>query len=770
MTDATPFSLRRPSRCLAALLATSLYLAPNLAQAQDEPQAKAAPTSIPLSSGADAAASRERPGAGNSATAGGTIPLPPGAVAARKEAAGDRPIAIGGARAAEQPAADAPPPPLAAALWPVDNSRVQDGDVVLHGESDSLAFDLFVPPGADTRTLTIKAVSSAFIHPQRSVLRAYVGDVLVGEAALQSITDPETLSFDLPADLLKPGFSVVRLEADLAHRLYCGADAAYDLWARIDLSGSGVLQGTAARGASPEAFLAAASLARASDQPILVRARDGAPTEEQVTRIARDLARAMGGGLRFAVEAAETTAGPAPAIVEIRTSPSASVGFRAGPGGSQVVRVSTTGDRVPALFDGARQRTEREAVLLDRDVAVPLGDLGFQTARISDNLWRESVPFELPSEWLTNVKKRAVLDLDFGHVAGMPVGSELRVLVNDTVVRLVPLDRGARFDSAPLEVRFDAALLQAGRNLLQFEVSVPGAPADQPCIASGDGRIEINESSALTVPSSPSMHMPGLVRWMSLDGPVEIAIPRGLDLVRDADLLALGYGLDAALNRDAAGTSPDGTARRLVVLRSADLSRAAFGDVAIGGQTLLMALQPPREAPRTAPEVAPIGVAEAGILGTLPATLSETAGDVLAELRRLVLPNPASELADWLSRANGQAILFQLDSETTDDAYLLLSNHARPDAVATAIESAARWGVPLSGHLALLDWDGAWSTWTDPTRLPVLEDEISERNWPDVVGNFASSRPRLFVGALVGLALFSILLANSYLAASRRQR
>lgn len=136
----------------------------------------------------------------------------------------------------------------------------------------------------------------------------------------------------------------------------------------------------------------------------------------------------------------------------------------------------------------------------------------------------------------------------------------------------------------------------------------------------------------------------------------------------------------------------------------------------------------------------------------------------------MVLPDPAGELAGWLHSAQGQALLLQLDPATPDDVYLLLADDADPQEVARALAEVAGRGAPLGGHAALLDRTGNWTTWRDPTRLPVLEESLNEQSWRGILGNFASARPRVFVGALIAVALISVLIANSYIVASRRAR
>jgi len=679
-----------------------------------------------------------------------------------------------------------PARPLAG-IWPLDIGLVSKGRAQFRGERDSLEFALFVPPGAPASELTVSAVSSAFILPGRSVLRVFSGDRLIGETPLRSITGLERMTFALAPGLLDPGVNRIRIEVDLAHRLYCGALPAYDLWTSVDLAASGVPFEPDAMGANDDAFFAAANVARTAGKPLLIRS-DSAElaTSLEAREISRRLGQALGGGLTFASSPRPLRAGDYPAPVIDFKDGAAGVRFRLGADGEQVLEIGVENGVVPDLFGaGATIAAANAPPDLPLDVPVPLSHLGFSTVRISEHLWTQSLPFRLPPDWLMNVRDRAVLNLGYAYLPGMPTGAELRVLMNGAVVRIIPLDRGGRLEDAPLEVRFDAGLLNAGRNVLGFEAVVPGDPADQPCLTADVSRIEIRDGSTLIVPSTPSMHMPGITRWMSGGGPLRIEASANAAAGPDAAARSEMY-LDLAAALHGVGvTDREAPARRLVVLRPTDLSSAVFGEFGMGRQGMLATLQRPVAA-TAAPEPAALpGAAQARTLDQGPLTYTvqptgyvDTAidavrglgGDMWQALGRLAFPDPVADLGDWLSRQRGQAILFQLDRAAPNDLNLLVSGDARTEDVLTAIGQAAESGVPLDGHVALLTWDGNWVTWSDDTRLPVLEENLDQANWRGVIGNYASARPRFFVGLLAGIALLSVLIANSYISASRRQR
>ena len=500
----------------------------------------------------------------------------------------------------------------------------------------------------------------------------------------------------------------------------------------------------------------------------MIRTKRAGSDADLLRSVGQQMAEVMGGGIRFAAQP-QPTEGAAPApVLEFNQTGGTGVAFRQEPGGRQVLEVSTDGTSLPVLFDRTAVADARPLPpMLERDVPVPLADLGFSTVRISDHLWSRGIAFRLPEDWLIDVKERGILRFDFANVAGMPAESELRIRINGDVVRLIPLDRGGRLDAAPLEVRFDAAALRAGRNELTFEVSISGEPANQPCVTAGDPKVEIRDSSTLTVPSSPRMRIPGIGAWLSTGGPLTIVTaPAPGQAATDLEMFVeLAAALEPA--------QPGAPARRLVVLPRADASRADFGRLEVARHLILSALIPVSSEPAPSAMAAgepPLEVVQAGFVSTLPAEVSARALDVARQLQDLFLATPAMELASFLDGVQAEAVFFQLDPATPGDAYLLLSDDADPVEVVRALARKAQHGAPLDGQLATLDRRGGWRTWRDTGRLPELEEKITWRNWRAVLGNFASAQPRLFAGVLIGLALLSIAIAHGYITASRRTR
>ncbi len=199
---------------------------------------------------------------------------------------------------------------------------------------------------------------------------------------------------------------------------------------------------------------------------------------------------------------------------------------------------------------------------------------------------------------------------------------------------------------------------------------------------------------------------------------------------------------------------------------------------------VLASLRSPREEPGAAPVLAAANAApvdqglslsmpaltQEGRFDELQARLGALFGQLWQSLAQIAAPDPVTDLTTWLSGNHAQALLLQLDPTRPDDLFVVLSETADPADVLAAIGGVTRNGVPLRGHVALLDWDGAWSTWTDTSRMPVLEEPVNETNWRGIAGNFASARPDLFVGALMLMVLLSVIVANSYIAASRKRK
>ncbi|SES34434.1 cellulose synthase subunit [Tranquillimonas rosea] len=653
-------------------------------------------------------------------------------------------------------------------LWPVRIGMAQNGRVRLSGERDSAEFILFAPASGMPDRLILSTVSSAYVLPRDSRLRVLVGDDELGMVTPENISGVDGMALPLPGGVLQPGANRVRIEAVHRHRLYCGAQASYDLWTDIDLSLSGAPYRPETLVTGPTEFLTAVAAARGAGEPIGMRFDDPSLRDEAVTA-ARSLGGILaGGGLSFDLDIPADPEAPRPVLALTRGDTATATIGGTGASPAMVLRVDPTGLPDMGQTLGTHPVAETPPAM-ETGRKVALSDLGFETYAVEDHLWSGDVTFTLPDAWLVATNERAELSLRFDNAPGLPEGSRLRVIVNGEPVRMIPLHDEVHQSSDVLPVRFGAELLQAGRNDLSFEVIVPGDPADAPCPDVRFTRVSIDDSSMLRVPNSPEMYAPGVASALGRLGPEGLteALTRATRAERAGNILDIAAALPRRETPQTAGGSVS-----LIVTDANEIDQASFGSLWSGREvvngTLGRVQTSNRDAEPQARARRPVELQRAQMFES---GIVDWAGERVARVRdffsSLLFPDPAAELAEWMGQRRGQALLYQLDEETPDTLYLAVTEEARFQDVADAVGRVATTGVPLQGHMALLTWDGRWESWADTSRLPELADTVTFTNARAIAGNYAAARPSAFVAVLLLTTLLSAAAAYAFLIHSR---
>lgn len=668
--------------------------------------------------------------------------------------------------------ADAPREMRLASLWPLEAERARQGRLRLAGEQAGADLLLLAPEGAMPKALVLSTVSSAYVLPGASSLRVLVEGREIGTLRPENISSLSGARLPLPEGTLQPGVNRLRIEAVHAHRHACGGDAAYDLWTDLDLATSGAEFDTAGLRPDASGFLAQIAAARGAGQPVTFHRPADGSLDMAALKVAQKLGQLTGGGFDIVTADAAAPVASEGVSVVLRAGPMATVQSQVGTTGATLI-LQAGPDGLPDLDAALGAGIAAEAPpMLTTGLPVALADLGFTEQLITDHLWEEGLAFELPRDWHIATNARAELALRFANAEALPEGARLRVLVNGEPVRLVPLHDKLHQPDIPLSVRFSSALLQAGRNMLGFEVFVPGDPGDAPCPTEKRLNVSIDAGSTLFVPASPKMSMAGLAAQIDrLDATALLPALRAA-----GDEAAAGEILRLAMALPHAPDEEDGT--RLVLNGGGDVDPATFGDLWSSRETVRTALQ---QAPTNdAPQLNVATVQDTAIPATTRMSLL-AAPELVARARHevsalrdfltdLVFPDPKGDLAEWMQANQGQALLYQLDPADPETLHLALAPDAEPGKVAAALERARLRDVPLRGQAALLSWDGEWLAWSDSQRLPQLHEALRPANLRAVAGNYASARPSVFVAAMLGLTLMSVLAAFSFILSTRSRR
>jgi hypothetical protein len=654
------------------------------------------------------------------------------------------------------------------------------------GERTRVNFDLYVNSPNAHRQLQLVTQSSIDILPERSLVRVQINGRDLGTLPLGSFEGFAPALLDLPDNALVPGRNRVVLEFVQGHRIFCGPEAAFDLWTDVDLARSGLVVDHAETGVGPDSFMMALAAQSASGQPVEIRGLDRLPdiAPQWRTALVDTFNRALLGDpviFRFTDfwTVQETTR--AFARVTILPGPVGRVSYLTGGDGAQVmlieVAASTRPEEILAqLPQLAPQPAATRAPLIQPEMDVPFSAFGVATETFTQRYAHRDYPFRLPDDWLILTAVKARINLDYAYATGLPDNAMLLLSVNGQSIRLLPLrDEGGQFISQ-FPIDFEARILQPGTNTLSFELMVPGDPADLPCPAVDRPFLQISNTSSLFVPYSPSMAI------ADMDLAFGALTPESL---RQNDLSARAWDesdvmmLKAALARAQADTRP----ATLHLISIDDLSsvptshhradRRLLEEVVLNLPSLPQQDDPAALFAAQTDPFAQRRQSSSGVVASLSAAVSSGWANVTDGARWMmdrIFPSSGDQLNRWLAERKGHAILFQLDAERPDEIWMLRSPDSDMHAIAHAVAGARAYGSGPRGQVSILTHDGYWDNWIAPDRRPLLLEPWSVQNFRPAMGNFVSARPIFYTIMVLLLALASAVVALRLVISTREHK
>ena len=410
---------------------------------------------------------------------------------------------------------------------------------------DALKFD----GETDTRTITFVAEAAQLAGPSRlyltletavsvapewSQLAIVLNGAPLGTATLKS-GEPYSTMFEVPADLLTPGYNALTFTVDQAHRVDCSVNATYELWTRIDPSLSGFAFSTAAA-ATPD-YLSLRTAVRAAEGVTPLRGLIGSALDDendwilsvmQTLAIGASIDRPMvdfaprpgdGPGIDVVVGSMPDVMGRiGESSLGISVSPGLNLGRRAD-GRMVVAIVATTpetfAEALGQLSDGLRETRVGSAPglaalerlrgpLVEANGRISFDQLGVDSRAFGGRLFNQTVQFRLPADFYPADYAQAEIDLDALYAAGLAPGAALQFKINDQIVSTTNLG-GSR--SRPEEGRrlpIALAAFRPGQNTLEVEARLPAA-IDATCApgstADNGRRLQLLGTSTLVLPT-----------------------------------------------------------------------------------------------------------------------------------------------------------------------------------------------------------------------------------------------------------------------------
>ncbi len=109
----------------------------------------------------------------------------------------------------------------------------------LSGEESDLQWPVYLTEAQSREHLRLRIgyLAAISVVPDASFLTAKVNGVAVGRSEIKAPGAIRIIEFDIPGDLLKPGYNALEIAGVQRHRVDCSLDATYELWTQIDRPG-----------------------------------------------------------------------------------------------------------------------------------------------------------------------------------------------------------------------------------------------------------------------------------------------------------------------------------------------------------------------------------------------------------------------------------------------------------------------------------------------------------------------------------------------------
>ncbi|GGE23355.1 cellulose synthase BcsB subunit [Aureimonas endophytica] len=446
---------------------------------------------------------------------------------------------------------------------------IENRDLTLEGESRRLEFPVFVTAAesAAAARLVLVLDSAVSVLPEQSRMLVYVNDMLVRDVTLGR-AGGQTVSADIPAALLQPGFNGVRLLVEQHHRVDCSTDGTYELWTKINPATSGLVFDGAAR-----------SVRSLAELPAIEPGEDGRVRIRGVVG-----ASATGGAIDATMNAIQ-----AAVLLGYFEAPTVDFSDRGGTGPGLDVVVGSVGELGKAFpdlrgntdipfvsllpsRDGQRQvlvvsgvtaenvqqnladllararsmRPEgpaagQESLAMRRGQSVGSGEtvsfakLGADTRPFAGRFYRDEFRIVLPADFYAADYDYAAFTLDGSFAAGLAERAQLIIRANDQVVTTLPLSSSRAGQIRQQRMRVPLKALKPGVNVFNVEAIVPNA-ADAACETTAQAtpqiRFSLADTSSFTMPHYARIgHAPDIASMTAGIAEANRAVEKGLSLL-----------------------------------------------------------------------------------------------------------------------------------------------------------------------------------------------------------------------------------------------
>ena len=414
-------------------------------------------------------------------------------------------------------------------------------DFRFQGEWDEREWPVYLTDAQarDAATFQVVAESSISVLPNSSGLTLSINDTFVGRQRLGASSGFSKLGFDLPKGILKPGFNLIRLQAEQRHRVDCSLPATYELLTAIKPEQTGFVFAGERGQLGVEYVTDMAAIAPRGDGASVIRilmtgkltpdmARRAIKASQIVAVSSGSLqplvefgpAGTDGSGLDLAVGTADELRGNADfADVGAVTGPR--YGFLpqrpnrpptfviTGLNGAELdqaierlaVETHASKPRGAEVGKRAAMRQAGREASGDRE-SMEFSEAGFGGAAFSGRLLRMDLNLAMPMDFMGADYDRMTLQLAGSYSEALDRGARVLVSINGSNAAMQPLARSGAHDLSINRMFLPLGLMRPGVNRIEITAELP-APGDATCLhraGAEANRLQLLDRSELTLP------------------------------------------------------------------------------------------------------------------------------------------------------------------------------------------------------------------------------------------------------------------------------
>ena len=406
----------------------------------------------------------------------------------------------------------------------------------LNGEVGASEWPIYLSEAQTRHHLSFRVgyLSAVSVMPEASTLTVAINDVVIGTTPIRAPNKVQSVEFDVPPNLVKPGFNAVRIAVDQRHRVDCSLKATYELWTQIDPTQTGLVMPSNDSGAQELTDLPALPPDGQGALPVraVLPGRTSAANIERVIRAVQFIS-SVGHFEQPVVDVGPMAAGDYGVNLVVGLyADVAQMADLSGLGPVERSRLAllpaTATRRTTIVITGQTEEDVNRALASFGEAAAPHGseaglraanafpgyrvsggqtvrlrDLGVRSQEFSGRYFRTGFNIIMPADFYSADYAKVPLDLAGGYAPGLLSSAQIIVSINgrNAVSSSLPRSQGDVFkeNTLPLPLGY----FRPGLNRIEIEAQLPAvedAACDPLAAIAGKKRFLFLDSTQIRIP------------------------------------------------------------------------------------------------------------------------------------------------------------------------------------------------------------------------------------------------------------------------------